>query len=133
MQTAQNLDALRASHAVEVAIKDAMEVDQIFDAISVSAYDLLSFLRRWTVAYERPQYLKGSSVIRMLVAHLGIKDFLQGIAAYLKKHAYGTPHHMCLRSSLTHEIVGNAKTVDLWAALSEASGKDVTTFMVRQA
>ena len=91
MQTAQTLDALRASHAVEVAVRDALEVAQIFDAIS---------------------YLKGSSVIRMLVAHLGIQDFLQGIAAYLKKHAYG-----------------NAKTVDLWAALSESSGKDVTNFM----
>ncbi|KAL9131740.1 MAG: hypothetical protein Q9217_000415 [Psora testacea] len=91
VQTAQNLDALRASHAVEVAVKDALEVEQIFDAIS---------------------YLKGSSIIRMLVAHLGIHDFLQGIVAYLKKHAYG-----------------NARTDDLWAALSEASGKDVKTFM----
>ena len=36
MQTAQNLDALRASHPVEVAVKDALEVEQIFDAISVS-------------------------------------------------------------------------------------------------
>ena len=25
----------------------------------------------------------------MLVAHLGLDDFLSGIAAYLKKHAYG--------------------------------------------
>lgn len=91
VQTAQNIDALRASHAVEVAVRDALEVEQIFDAIS---------------------YLKGSSVIRMLVAHLGKEYFLKGIAAYLQKHAYG-----------------NAKTVDLWAALSEASGKDVTTFM----
>ena len=91
VQTAQTLDALRASHAVEVTVKDALEVEQIFDAIS---------------------YLKGSSVIRMLVAHLGIHDFLQGIAAYLKKHAYG-----------------NAKTIDLWRALSEASGKDVKSFM----
>ena len=24
----------------------------------------------------------------MLVAHLGINDFMQGIGAYLKKHAY---------------------------------------------
>ncbi|KAL9104446.1 MAG: hypothetical protein Q9163_000598 [Psora crenata] len=91
VQTAQNLDALRASHAVEVAVKDALEVEQIFDAIS---------------------YLKGSSVIRMLVAHLGLNDFFKGIAAYLNKHAYG-----------------NAKTTDLWAALSEASNKDVKTFM----
>ena len=48
----------------------------------------------------------------MLVGHLGIEDFLQGIGAYLKKHAYS-----------------NAKTDDLWTALSEASGKDVKNFM----
>ena len=48
----------------------------------------------------------------MLVSHLGAEDFLEGIAAYLKKHSYG-----------------NAKTTDLWAALSEASGKDVEAFM----
>ena len=48
----------------------------------------------------------------MLVSHLGIEDFLKGIAAYLKKHSYD-----------------NAKTTDLWAALSEASGKEVAAFM----
>lgn len=68
MQAAQNLDGLRASHPVEVPVRDALEVDQIFDAIS---------------------YLKGSSVIRMLSSHLGEEVFLQGVSSYLKKHAYG--------------------------------------------
>ena len=68
MQTAQNLDALPSSHPIEVPVRDALEVEQIFDAIS---------------------YLKGSSVIRMLSAHLGVEVFLQGVSAYLKKHAYG--------------------------------------------
>ena len=68
MQTAQNLDSLRASHPIEVPVKDALEVEQIFDAIS---------------------YLKGSSVIRMLSGHLGVETFLEGVSAYLKKHAYG--------------------------------------------
>lgn len=49
-------------------MKDALEIDQIFDAIS---------------------YLKGSSVIRMLSAHLGVKVFLDGVSEYLKGHAYG--------------------------------------------
>lgn len=62
--------------------------------------------------FDAISYLKGSSLIRMLVSHLGAEDFLEGIAAYLKKHSYG-----------------NAKTTDLWAALSEASGKDVEAFM----
>lgn len=82
---------MRASHPIEVPVRDALEVEQIFDAIS---------------------YLKGSSIIRTLSSYLTVDIFLKGVSAYLKKHAYG-----------------NASTNDLWAALSEASGKDVTSFM----
>lgn len=91
MSEAFNLDSIRNSHPIEVPVRNALEVAQIFDAIS---------------------YLKGSSVIRMLSAHLSDKVFLQGVANYLKKHAYG-----------------NAKTDDLWSALSEASGQDVNQMM----
>ncbi|KAF2746776.1 aminopeptidase-like protein [Sporormia fimetaria CBS 119925] len=90
-QTAFQLDGLRLSHPIEVPVYDGLEVDQIFDHIS---------------------YLKGSSVIRMLSAHLGEKVFLQGVADYLKAHKYS-----------------NATTNDLWSALSKASGKDVNNFM----
>jgi aminopeptidase N len=48
----------------------------------------------------------------MLVNHLSLEPFLKGVSNYLKKHAYG-----------------NARTADLWAALSEASGIDVASFM----
>ena len=51
-------------------------------------------------------------MIRMLSDHLGQETFLKGVGDYLKKHAYG-----------------NARTNDLWAALSAASGQDVQTFM----
>ncbi|MCJ1477322.1 hypothetical protein MMC13_005993 [Lambiella insularis] len=68
VQSAFQLDALRASHPIEVPVKDALEIDQIFDAIS---------------------YLKGSSVIRMLSGHLGVEVFLDGVSEYLKNHAYG--------------------------------------------
>ncbi|KAL8921139.1 MAG: hypothetical protein Q9208_005892 [Pyrenodesmia sp. 3 TL-2023] len=68
VQTAQQLDSLRGSHPIEVPVKDALEIDQIFDAIS---------------------YLKGSSVIRMLSNHLGVDTFLGGVSDYLKAHAYG--------------------------------------------
>ena len=71
MQTAQQLDSLRASHPIEVPVKDALEIDQIFDAIS---------------------YLKGSSVIRMLSNHLGVDIFLRGVSDYLKAHAHGRSH-----------------------------------------
>lgn len=91
MQTAYGLDALRSSHPIEVPVRDALDVDQIFDAIS---------------------YLKGSSVIRMLATHLGVETFLNGVAKYLQKHAYG-----------------NATTADLWSALSDASGQNVNALM----
>jgi len=91
VQQAFALDALRTSHPIEVPVYDGLEVDQIFDHIS---------------------YLKGSSVIRMLSAHLGEKVFLQGVADYLKAHQYS-----------------NATTDDLWSALSKASGQDVNSFM----
>ena len=62
--------------------------------------------------FDHISYLKGSSVIRMLSTHLGQETFLKGVSNYLKEHAYK-----------------NAKTKDLWAALSEASGTDVAAFM----
>lgn len=86
-----DLDSIRNSHPIEVPVRDALEVDQIFDHIS---------------------YLKGSSTIRMLSAHLGVKTFLQGVSDYLKAHKYS-----------------NAKTDDLWSALSKASGQDINQFM----
>jgi aminopeptidase N len=91
MQLAFKLDALRGSHPIEVPVKDALDVDQIFDHIS---------------------YRKGSSVIRMLAANLGLETFLTGVSNYLKAHAYG-----------------NATTKDLWTALSHASGQDINTLM----
>jgi len=68
VQQAFSLDSLRASHPIEVPVRNALEVDQIFDHIS---------------------YLKGSSVIRMLSSHLGQETFLRGVSDYLKAHAYG--------------------------------------------
>jgi aminopeptidase N len=62
------LDSIRGSHAIEVPVKDALDIDQIFDHIS---------------------YLKGSSVIRMLSNYLGVETFLTGVSSYLKKHEYG--------------------------------------------
>lgn len=67
-QTALGLDSLRSSHPIEVPVKSALDIDQIFDHIS---------------------YLKGSSVIRMLSSHLTVEIFLKGVSDYLKAHAYG--------------------------------------------
>jgi aminopeptidase 2 len=91
LQSALSLDSLRSSHPIEVPVKRADEINQIFDAIS---------------------YSKGSCVLRMISKYLGEEVFMEGIRRYLKKHAYG-----------------NTQTTDLWAALSEASGKDVKKVM----
>ncbi|GES65620.1 aminopeptidase [Aspergillus terreus] len=80
VQQAFQLDSLRASHPIEVPVRNALEVDQIFDHIS---------------------YLKGSSVIRMLSNHLGQETFLRGVAAYLKAHAYGNATTNDLWSALS--------------------------------
>jgi aminopeptidase 2 len=91
LQSALSLDSLRSSHPIEVPVKRADEINQIFDAIS---------------------YSKGSCVLRMISKYLGEDTFMEGIRRYLKKHAYG-----------------NTETGDLWAALSDASGKDVEKVM----
>ncbi|KAL7268922.1 hypothetical protein RUND412_008436 [Rhizina undulata] len=91
LQTAFQLDSLRGSHPIEVPVRNALDIDQIFDHIS---------------------YLKGSGTIRMLSNHLGVKTFLLGVSKYLKKHEYG-----------------NATTEDLWSALGEQAGVDVSQFM----
>ncbi|KAI0974442.1 peptidase family M1-domain-containing protein [Xylaria arbuscula] len=68
LQSALSLDSLRSSHPIEVPVKRASEVDQIFDAIS---------------------YSKGSCVLRMISTYLGEDIFLEGVRRYIKKHAYG--------------------------------------------
>ncbi|KAH8591884.1 aminopeptidase 2, partial [Bisporella sp. PMI_857] len=63
--------------------------------------------------FDAISYSKGSCVIRMISAYLGEDVFMEGIRIYLKRHAYS-----------------NTQTGDLWAALSEASGKDKVGFPV---
>ncbi|KAJ3324928.1 Aminopeptidase 2 mitochondrial [Boothiomyces sp. JEL0866] len=62
--------------------------------------------------FDAISYSKGASVIRMLNAFLGSDKFAEGVTVYLKKHSFG-----------------NARTVDLWAALGSVSGVDVASMM----
>ena len=57
-------------------------------------------------------YDKGQSVLGMFERWLGPETFQKGVRLYLEKHAWG-----------------NATADDLWAALHEASGKDVGAAM----
>ncbi len=90
-QNALSLDSNRASHPIEMPVRKATQINQIFDAIS---------------------YDKGCAVLRMISGFLGVDVFVKGVQYYLKKHAYG-----------------NAKTIDLWDALSFVSGTDVRGIM----
>ncbi|GMI15997.1 hypothetical protein TrVE_jg1398 [Triparma verrucosa] len=65
---ALRLDSLRSSHPIQVPIKHAEEVEEVFDAIS---------------------YCKGSYVVRMIHAVLGREMFQKGLILYMQKHKYG--------------------------------------------
>lgn len=67
LQTAFQLDSLRASHAIDVHVENGPDIDEIFDDIS---------------------YLKGSSLVRTLDSYLGREVFLEGVANYLSTFAY---------------------------------------------
>ncbi|CAO3600034.1 unnamed protein product [Absidia cylindrospora] len=94
MPRALRLDALRSSHAIEVEVADASEINQIFDAIS---------------------YDKGASVIRMLSSWLGVETFLGGIRRYIQKHKWGNASSNDLWTSLSEEAgMDVAKFMTLW-------------------
>jgi aminopeptidase N len=61
-------DGLKNSHPIEVPVRVAREIDEIFDAIS---------------------YCKGASVIRMIENFLGEENFRKGLNIYLNRHKYG--------------------------------------------
>lgn len=62
--------------------------------------------------FDAISYYKGASVIRMLSSWLGVDTFLAGVRRYLARHK-----------------LANASTGDLWKALSEEAGVDVSKFM----
>jgi len=94
LQSALALDSLRSSHPIEVPVKRADEINQIFDAIS---------------------YSKGSSVLRMISKYLGEDTFIQGVRNYIKKHAYGNTRTSDLWAALG-EASGKPveKVMDIW-------------------
>jgi aminopeptidase N len=62
--------------------------------------------------FDSITYSKGASIIRMLVNAVGEGVFQTGLRSYLAKYQYG-----------------NARTSDLWEALSRASGRDIGRLM----
>jgi aminopeptidase N len=81
-------DQLPSTHPVVATIDDLEDVQVNFDGIT---------------------YAKGGSVLKQLVAWVGIGAFFAGVAAYFKKHAYG-----------------NTELKDLLAELEKTSGRSLT-------
>ncbi|KAI5952527.1 hypothetical protein KGF54_003394 [Candida jiufengensis] len=94
LEQALELDGLRNSHPIEVPVVDALDIDQVFDAIS---------------------YLKGASTILMISKYLGEKVFLKGVALYLQKNKYGNATSHDLWSSIG-EVSGKPidKLMETW-------------------
>jgi aminopeptidase N len=81
-------DQLPSTHPVVATINDLEDVQVNFDGIT---------------------YAKGGSVLKQLVAWVGIDAFFAGVAAYFKKHAHG-----------------NTELSDLLAELEVTSGRDLS-------
>ncbi|HEX3297674.1 MAG TPA: ERAP1-like C-terminal domain-containing protein, partial [Nocardioides sp.] len=72
--------------------------------IAADNYDL----RAVEVNFDGITYAKGASVLKQLVAWVGIEEFLDGLRQYFKDHAYA-----------------NSEFVDLLTALEKASGREL--------
>lgn len=94
LQQALSLDSLRSSHPIEVPVKRADEINQIFDAIS---------------------YSKGSSLLKMISRWLGEDVFIKGVSNYLKKHKWGNTQTSDLWEALS-AVSGKdvVKVMDIW-------------------
>ncbi|MBL1098126.1 aminopeptidase N [Streptomyces coffeae] len=83
-------DQLPSTHPIMAEIRDLDDVLVNFDGIT---------------------YAKGASVLKQLVAYVGMDAFFTGVQAYFKRHAYG-----------------NTRLSDLLGALEETSGRDLKTW-----
>jgi aminopeptidase N len=81
-------DQLPSTHPVAAEIPDLAAVEVNFDGIT---------------------YAKGASVLKQLVAYVGLEHFLAGLREYFRAHAFG-----------------NATFGDLIGALEKASGRDLS-------
>ncbi|GAA4017089.1 aminopeptidase N [Allokutzneria multivorans] len=81
-------DMLPSTHPIACEISDVEAVEVNFDGIT---------------------YAKGASVLKQLVAYVGIEHFLSGLRMYFDKHAWG-----------------NATLADLLSSLEQASGRDLS-------
>ncbi|TQB73341.1 Aminopeptidase 2 mitochondrial [Monascus purpureus] len=118
LQGALGLDSLRSSHPIEVPVKRADEINQIFDAIS---------------------YSKGSSVLRMISKYLDEDVFIEGVRRYIRKHAYGNTQTGDLWAALADASGKPVQEVmDIWTknvgfpVVTVSENPDKSTITVKQ-
>ncbi|MCW2757500.1 MAG: pepN 6, partial [Nocardioidaceae bacterium] len=87
-QTGYRQDQLPSTHPIAADNHDLEAVEVNFDMIT---------------------YAKGASVLKQLVAWVGLDDFMAGLRQYFQDHAFG-----------------NSEFADLLAALEKASGRELT-------
>lgn len=68
-------------------------------------------LRAVEVNFDGITYAKGASVLKQLVAWVGLENFLEGVRGYFKQHAFG-----------------NTEFADLLVALERSSGRDLESW-----
>ncbi|CCK68923.1 arginine/alanine aminopeptidase KNAG_0B04890 [Huiozyma naganishii CBS 8797] len=94
LQRAMSLDSLRSSHPIVVPVKNADEINQIFDAIS---------------------YSKGSSLLRMIFKWLGEDVFIKGVSNYLSEFKYANAKAEALWDHLSAVSGKDVKSVmNVW-------------------
>ncbi|CAN5308990.1 aminopeptidase N [soil metagenome] len=86
-------DQLPSTHPVVATINDLEDVQVNFDGIT---------------------YAKGGSVIKQLVAWVGLPEFMLGVGNYFKKHEYGNTE---LKDLLAELEVTSGRKLDEWAKL----------------
>jgi len=64
-------------------------------------------------AFDMITYAKGASALKQLAAHVGEDAFFQGVAAYLKRHAFG---NATLSEFLSEVEAAAGRPLDAWAA-----------------
>lgn len=84
-------DQLPSTHPVVATINDLEDVQVNFDGIT---------------------YAKGGSVLKQLVAWVGIDAFFAGVAAYFAKHEYGNTE---LRDLLAELEITSGRSLDEWS------------------
>ena len=88
----------------------ALRQDQLPSTHPIAAdnYDL----RAVEVNFDGITYAKGASVLKQLVAWVGIEEFLAGLRQYFKDHAYGTPSSSTCSTALEKS---SGRELDAWA------------------